>query len=64
MKRISVLAFFAAALLSASAQTNPATRTMSLQDCFSEALAHNLDLQIERYAPQISLYDLYAAYGG
>ena len=64
MKRISVLAFFAAALLSASAQTNSAARTMSLQDCFTEALAHNLDLQIERYAPQISLYDLYAAYGG
>ncbi len=61
MKRISALAIFAAAILSATAQTN---RTMSLQDCFTEALAHNLDLQIERYAPQISLYDLYAAYGG
>ncbi len=64
MKRICALAIFAAAVLSASAQTNPAVRTMSLQDCFTEALAHNLDLQIERYAPQISLYDLYSAYGG
>ena len=64
MKRISALAFFAAAILSASAQTNANVRVMSLPDCFKEALAHNLDLQIERYAPQISLYDLYAAYGG
>ena len=64
MKRICALALFAAALLSATAQTNPAARTMSLPDCFTEALAHNLDLQIERYAPKISLYDLYAAYGG
>ena len=64
MKRICAIAFFAAALLSATAQTNPAVRSMTLQECFSEALAHNLDLQIERYAPQISLYDLYAAYGG
>ena len=64
MKRISVLAFFAAALFSATAQTDPAARTMSLSDCFTEALAHNLDLQIERYAPKISLYDLYSAYGG
>ncbi len=64
MKRICALAIFAAAVLSASAQTNPAVRTMSLQDCFTEALAHNLDLQIQRYAPKISLYDLYSAYGG
>jgi len=39
-------------------------RDMSLQDCLQEALAHNFDVQVERYAPQISLYDLDAAYGG
>jgi outer membrane protein TolC len=39
-------------------------RAMSLEDCIQEALAHNLDVQIERTAPQISLYDLQADYGG
>ncbi len=37
---------------------------MSLQDCIQEALQHNLDVQIERYNPQISLYNLNADYGG
>ena len=37
---------------------------MSLMDCFQEALQHNLDVQIQRYYPQISLYNLRAAYGG
>ena len=41
-----------------AAQTNllafgALTRTMSLEDCIQEALQHNLDLQIERTAPQI-----------
>jgi outer membrane protein TolC len=44
--------------------TNVATRAMSLQDCIQEALQHNLDVQIERYNPQISRYNLRAAYGG
>ncbi len=39
-------------------------RAMSLQDCIAEALQHNLDLQIQRYNPQISLYSLNANYGG
>ena len=39
-------------------------RAMSLQDCIAEALQHNLDLQIQRYNPQISLYNLNANYGG
>ena len=43
---------------------NAATRQMSLEDCIQEALQHNLDVQIERYNPQISLYNLRAAYGG
>jgi outer membrane protein TolC len=37
---------------------------MSLTDCIGEALSHNLDVQIERFSPQISLYNLNAAYGG
>ena len=37
---------------------------MSLTDCFTEALKHNLNLQIEQTVPQISLYNLQSAYGG
>lgn len=44
--------------------TNANARPMSLQDCIQEALQHNLDVQIQRYNPQISLYDLRAAYSG
>lgn len=44
--------------------TNATTREMSLEDCIQEALQHNLDVQIERTVPQISLYNLRAAYGG
>jgi outer membrane protein len=43
-----------------TARTVPA-REMSLDDCVREALQHNLDVQIERKAPQISLYNLRAA---
>jgi outer membrane protein TolC len=43
---------------------NTNSRAMSLQDCLQEALQHNLDVQIQRYNPQISLYDLRAAYAG
>ena len=44
--------------------TNATTREMSLEDCIQEALQHNLDVQIERTVPQISLYNLRADYGG
>ena len=43
---------------------NATTREMSLEDCIREAMQHNLDVQISRYNPQISLYDLRASYGG
>lgn len=43
---------------------NTAARAMSLQDCIQEALAHNLDVQIYRYAPQVDLYNLRGVYGG
>jgi len=48
----------------ASADTATNGRAMSLQDCIQEALQHNLDVQIQRYQPQISLYNVRAAYGG
>src|ERR1039458_6821692 len=49
----------------AQAQTNASSqvRTLSLQDCIQMALRHNLDLQIDRYNPQIALFTLKAAYG-
>ena len=36
--------------------TEANTRTLSLQDCVQMALQHNLDLQIDRYTPQVALY--------
>jgi len=46
----------------APAGRNATMRAMSLEDCIREALQHNLDIQVERYAPQISLYNLRGAY--
>lgn len=62
MKQLAASLFFIVAL-HVNAQTN-LTRVMSLQDCFTEAIEHNLEVQIERYQPQFSLYDLYASYAG
>ena len=47
------------------AQTNapPQVRTLSLQDCIHMALQHNLDLQIDRNNPVLSLYALRGDYG-
>jgi outer membrane protein len=64
MKKITAVFIFAAALVAASAQTNvPPLTTLSLQDCITEALKHNFDVQVARYNPQIDLYNLYATYG-
>ena len=50
--------------LSAAAQTtNQNTRSLSLRDSLEMALAHNLNIRIDRYAPQIARYQLRAAYG-
>ncbi len=49
----------------AAAVTNaPAGGKMSLLDCIQAALAHNFDVQVQRINPQISLYNLNAAYSG
>ena len=69
---IGIILFFLM-ILSAVAQSNPSLvatntvvggRRMALQDCIAEALKHNLDVQIQRYNPEISLYTLRGAYGG
>ncbi|HTL71655.1 MAG TPA: TolC family protein [bacterium] len=65
MKKIGASLFLAATLTAAFAQTNlPATRPLSLQDCFAAALKNNFDVRIERYNPQISQFNLSSAYGG
>jgi len=66
MKKLGVLLCLSAAALGACAQTNgvPAAREMSLQDCVQQALTHNLDVQIQRVNPQISLFNLDSAYAG
>jgi HAE1 family hydrophobic/amphiphilic exporter-1 len=63
--RIFSLFFFAALVATAQTGTNTvATRPMSLMDCLQQALQQNFDVQYQRYNPQISLYNLHAAYGG
>ena len=65
MKKIGAILFLAVSATGLFAQTNnPTGRPLSLTDCFTEALKHNLNLQIEQTVPQISLYNLQAAYGG
>jgi outer membrane protein len=67
MKRFSIITVFVLTALTSFAQTNApagATRAMSLADCIQEAMQHNLDMQVQRYNPEISLYNLNANYGG
>src|SRR5438132_832953 len=39
------------------------SRPLSLRECLDLALQHNLDVQIERYRPEIARYFLKGAYG-
>lgn len=67
MKIFSAVSIFFAAVFTVAAQTNTdagATRAMSLTDCIQQALAQNFDVQIQRINPQISRYNLDAAYSG
>jgi outer membrane protein len=68
MKKFSaVFSIFLSVTFAVFAQTNTdasASRPMSLADCVQEALGHNFDVQIQRYNPQISLFELNGAYGG
>jgi outer membrane protein TolC len=67
MKFIGILSAFFTVVAAAVAQdsTNaPAGRAMSLEDCIQAALAHNFDVQVQRISPEISLYNLDAAYSG
>ena len=67
MKRFSIITVLILTALTSFAQTNTnagAVREMSLADCIQEAMQHNLDMQVQRYNPEISLYNLNANYGG
>ena len=67
MKSSRVFSFFFFAAFTAAAQTGTntvMTQPMSLTDCIQQALQQNFDVQIQRYQPQISLYNLRAAYDG
>jgi len=72
MKHFGVAFVSVLLALTAAAQTNPSLvatnvvpngRQMSLQDCIAAALKHNLDIQIQRYTPEIDLFTLGASYG-
>lgn len=43
--------------------TGKAIRPLALEDCIMIALEHNFDVQIERYSPIASRYDLAGSYG-
>ena len=60
-----ILLLLAGMTAGAQAQNaNPKIRVMTLPDCIQLALAHNLDLQIERIIPRLSLYDVDIAFAG
>ncbi|HZR17205.1 MAG TPA: TolC family protein [Verrucomicrobiae bacterium] len=65
MRILRILCVLAIAGTVAMAQTNATNtvRQLSLQDCIQLALQHNLDLQIDRYNPQIALFNLRGDYG-
>src|SRR5687768_7942897 len=46
-----------------AASTNEISRKLSLQECISIALAHNLDVKVARFAPEIARQNVNAAYG-
>src|SRR5687767_10482400 len=54
---------FASSLATYAASTNEIRRKLSLQDCISLALAHNLDVKVARFEPEIARQNVSAAYG-
>jgi outer membrane protein len=64
MKKIAAVLVVAVMSSAGFAQTNAPVRELSLQDCVTEALKHNFDVQVARYNPQIDLYNLYSTYSG
>src|SRR5688572_12183587 len=64
MRNFSILSLFLCAVLSLKAQTSTVqSRALSLEDCITVALEHNLTIQITRYNPMIAQYSLAGSYG-
>jgi outer membrane protein len=65
MRLFRILSLLAGASTLALAQTNTPVdvRQLSLSDCIQLAVQHNLQLQIDRFGPVVSLYTLKANYG-
>src|SRR5689334_17277386 len=66
MRRLlGTLLVLTTAIFATSGQTNSSgnVRELSLQECIELTLKHNLELQIDRYDPEIQLYALQGAYG-
>jgi outer membrane protein len=49
--------------LALAQEKTPRQQSITLQDCIQQALEKNLELRIERYNPELSLYNLRAGYG-
>src|SRR5262245_30672125 len=64
MRMLRLCLVLAGVSVTAIAQTNkPSAYQLSLQDAIQMTLTNNLDLQIERYNPVVSLYGLNSQYG-
>jgi outer membrane protein TolC len=61
---ILVVSVLTAVGFRASAAEVPAERAITLQECVAMALEKNLELRIERYNPQLALFNLSAARAG
>jgi outer membrane protein len=61
-KQLFIVLLIASTALGAQ-PTTPTRRTLTLDECVRLALEHNLDIQIQRYNPQISIFQLDSSYG-
>lgn len=63
MRQVSIFSTLVLAAAGVCAQQGPDVRNLTLQESLALSIQQNLDLQIERLNPQLSLYDLSEAYG-
>lgn len=67
MRRLLILTALAGmaacGIMAQTATSATSTRSLSLRECIELSLKHNLDLQVERYLPELALYDLRGRYG-
>src|ERR1700684_2882255 len=63
ISRLLLVCLLAAGAGESRGQTNAVERPLSLAQCFRIALAHNFDIEIARFNPEIQQHTLAAAYG-